>query len=496
MSTGVAQQMDNLKKSIDDCKESLGLMIYTSFEPLIKSAGEAAKKIAESFNTAARNAANQNTYEKTGRLPDNYKDAKSLYDNLQDQRKAMVNIAGLGHPNENTEYALKLVNKDFARLVEEMEKLEKVMPYLGQGDAYSNLNKPDRGTPPSAIQAYSGPQVVGPSGSIGNLIETAYGFFLSSGLAADLFSWAQGQAKLEEDALFSGETIIGNAGTLVDNPQINNPGDLRDILGIDAFKAELRASFVDASGYRKSEVGQISGAAADASSGDSGFLAILESAGGAFGSIANLFNSSLGSMLGSLGSVQALLSPIQTILGAAMDVLGPVINDTLAPLVGALKIVGKAIGEILSPVIKALSPIIQALGEAFAWFYNNVLRPVGNALYASIMVIVNGIINFGTLVGNIITHILEPSKWKAGTLSVNWSELYANGPLKDAISTSDLAKAGATAYTSSTGTAATYSGAQNITFNFFNQGNVVGAGGMQELAQIIDSLIRQNARYA
>jgi hypothetical protein len=46
------------------------------------------------------------------------------------------------------------------------------------------------------------------------------------------------------------------------------------------------------------------------------------------------------------------------------------------------------------------------------------------------------------------------------------------------------------------GGGATYTGGQTITFNFYNQGNVVGSGGMQELAVTIDGLIKQNARYA
>lgn len=49
---------------------------------------------------------------------------------------------------------------------------------------------------------------------------------------------------------------------------------------------------------------------------------------------------------------------------------------------------------------------------------------------------------------------------------------------------------------SSPGRGAQYTGSQPITFNFYNQGNVVGAGGMEELAAIIDSLIKRNARYA
>lgn len=49
---------------------------------------------------------------------------------------------------------------------------------------------------------------------------------------------------------------------------------------------------------------------------------------------------------------------------------------------------------------------------------------------------------------------------------------------------------------SSPGAAAQYTGSQPITFNFYNQGNVVGSGGLEELAMLIDSIIKRNARYA
>jgi hypothetical protein len=45
------------------------------------------------------------------------------------------------------------------------------------------------------------------------------------------------------------------------------------------------------------------------------------------------------------------------------------------------------------------------------------------------------------------------------------------------------------------GAGASYTGAQAITFNFFNQGNVVGSGGMEELAAIINGIIKRDQRY-
>lgn len=43
---------------------------------------------------------------------------------------------------------------------------------------------------------------------------------------------------------------------------------------------------------------------------------------------------------------------------------------------------------------------------------------------------------------------------------------------------------------------ASYTGSQAITFNFYNQGNVVGSGGLEELANLLDSILRRNSRYA
>jgi len=51
-------------------------------------------------------------------------------------------------------------------------------------------------------------------------------------------------------------------------------------------------------------------------------------------------------------------------------------------------------------------------------------------------------------------------------------------------------------YSGGSSSGASYSGSQAITFNFYNQGNVVGQGGLEELAAIIQGILQRNARYA
>jgi hypothetical protein len=85
--------------------------------------------------------------------------------------------------------------------------------------------------------------------------------------------------------------------------------------------------------------------------------------------------------------------------------------------------------------------------------------------------------------------------WNGIVDAVNWALGWAGVNLKHA-TLADTKAAGTDKTATTGGAGASYTGSQSITFNFYNQGNVVGSGGLQELANIIDSLIKQNARYA
>lgn len=207
------------------------------------------------------------------------------------------------------------------------------------------------------------------------------------------------------------------------------------------------------------------------------------------------FISSLMGGIKAFSIIQQVMNPLYVIMQAMFEVLEPVINELLQPIIGILKIIGQTLGRVLAPILQALSPVIDAVASAFIWFYNSIMRPIGNAIYATVMMLVNHFLNFGDLLKNISKNILDPSKWKSGKRETDWMDLYEQGPLAE-IDRDDLDEAGRTDTAGSPGVGATYAGSQPITFNFYNQGNVVGSGGLEELAILIDAILKRNARYA
>jgi len=182
------------------------------------------------------------------------------------------------------------------------------------------------------------------------------------------------------------------------------------------------------------------------------------------GPLADMF----GGLLGPLASVQAIMDPLGTILGSMMEVLGPLIDEALEPVIGVLKIFGKIFAAVLIPVLNILTPIIKLNADMMLWFANKIIIPVGNLFIA----IMRGIILALNKIPGV--NIKKPGY----------------------IDTMSLDDASDTGPGSTTGTGASYTGSQPIIFNFYNQGNVVGSGGFEELAEIIDGLIKRNARYA
>jgi len=202
-----------------------------------------------------------------------------------------------------------------------------------------------------------------------------------------------------------------------------------------------------------------------------------------------LLGDTFGEILGPLSQFQALMDPLGTIFSGMMEVLGPLIDSLLTPLVGILKIVGQTIGKILAPALELLAPIITKFSELFVFMFNYVVVPVYNAVRWVFNKITNGFIAFA----NGILAIIDAIPFvNVGRISYVADD---NGFL-DKISLDDVNAAGAASSSGSSGSGASYSGSQSITFNFYNQGNVVGSGGLEELALLIQSILQRNARYA
>lgn len=158
------------------------------------------------------------------------------------------------------------------------------------------------------------------------------------------------------------------------------------------------------------------------------------------------------SMMGPIGMITELLNPLGVILKGVFEVIGPLIEEALQPLMDVLLLFGGLIGKTLAPVIQFFAKIIKGIADGIVWMINAVIKAINWVL---------------------------PKKWEIGLVSLP--------------SSSGDARSGSG---SGSGAGASYTGSQPITFNFFNQGNVVGAGGLEELAALIESIIRRNERYA
>jgi hypothetical protein len=182
-----------------------------------------------------------------------------------------------------------------------------------------------------------------------------------------------------------------------------------------------------------------------------------------------------------------------------MNILGPAIDKILTPIFNVLTSFGEQIGE-------ALLPLFEFLGETIlpvVMFNLKGLAVALEVLMSPVRFLADLFKWLGQAMQDFFFNLTNPI-WESDRETSAFSSDAFTG-LADriaAIWANDYTKgtvARASTYTmggASGGGGATYTGGQRITFKFYNQGNVVGSGGMQELAVTIDGLIKQNARYA
>jgi hypothetical protein len=218
---------------------------------------------------------------------------------------------------------------------------------------------------------------------------------------------------------------------------------------------------------------------------------------GVLGQIGSAIGSAFGSVASTVASLKGVMDPLVVVFTSMFSTLGPVLNQVLAPVIGAFAVLGTALAQILTPIVQALSPVITFLAEGFVWLYNNCIVPAGNALSAFATSIINTFVNIGTLVDNMIH-----GRWGnlgQGMVGTDIATLYANGPLK-AISQDALGEAGrsymgtdsggnSTGYSSST----TVEQAAPIYVYLTINGSVFGSGGPEEVGRELAEALK---RYA
>jgi len=250
----------------------------------------------------------------------------------------------------------------------------------------------------------------------------------------------------------------------------------------------------------------------------------------------------LSGLAGAFSMITQIMDPINLILRGFFETLGPAIEQTIKPLFDALYNVGAYLAEALYPILNALAPtfsivadiIMRTLGpalnmlspivELLATILTIFVVPIFKAVAAALEVFMSPVRYLGDLFAY-VGRVLADFAWNVGhpfnqrdTAGTFSSDAFSglnervaailaadySGTLTQSTGftavTAGTYQPGDTAALSSnyagTNSGASYTGAQAITFNFFNQGNVVGSGGLEELAMIIQGILNRNARYA
>jgi hypothetical protein len=229
-------------------------------------------------------------------------------------------------------------------------------------------------------------------------------------------------------------------------------------------------------------------------------------------------------LISSISVVNVLIAIIKLVMEGFMDSMGPAIDTVMKPLIDSFKMIGQIGSESLFPILNALAPLFSVLGNALLSVVGpltDLLAPaisfVGAILSAVLIPIIKGL-------AVVIEILMAPIKWlgdlfqwvgkvlsdfawnithwfnqrnTAGKFSSDaftglddriqdiWNDTGSTVSPSDTLVGNDTPTNGAS-----------YTGSQHITFNFYNQGNVVGSGGLEELALLIDSILKRNARYA
>jgi len=161
--------------------------------------------------------------------------------------------------------------------------------------------------------------------------------------------------------------------------------------------------------------------------------------------------------------VTAMMSALSVVVKAAYDVVAPTIDSLLRPIVGILAILGQTIGKILLPATIALTPIIEFVTNGFVLLYNYAIKPFANAVIWIIASLYN-------LIADTINAVLGALD-NIPFVDINWrmKKQDVNSLMLGDLTTAQLDRAGSSAGVgyAGGGAAASYTGGQNITNNFY-----------------------------
>lgn len=251
---------------------------------------------------------------------------------------------------------------------------------------------------------------------------------------------------------------------------------------------------------------------------------VLSNATESFGEAGELI-SELAQNMATMGPViGAIVTALKYVIEGLAETIGPMLEDVVTYGLEPLREIGRVIGDLIKPLLEELMPLFKDSAESFISVINEIgaalkpvisliataIRPILDQLrntlkfiepvikvISKVLVSFTGVIEY---IGQVLTHwVATILNWMAGLNLFGWKPFEglritdpgAPGPFNEFMdkrySSIESAGESATMGTSSqlAVSSASYRGATSVTINIYQEGPLVGDGGMRQFAQMI-----------
>lgn len=192
---------------------------------------------------------------------------------------------------------------------------------------------------------------------------------------------------------------------------------------------------------------------------------------GTAGDVASALANNMATMGPALGS---LMTGLEFVFQGLSEVVGPELERMMTALIEPLVAIGKALGSFILPILQLLTPVLNVIAKAII-VVSSTFQYIGQLLQHWVATVLNWLAGLNLLGWRPFAGLSTYDPGHPGSFGS-----YIQNNLNSFDSASEASVATDTAVSS-----ASYRGATQVTINIYQNGPVVGDGGMREFARMI-----------
>ena len=192
---------------------------------------------------------------------------------------------------------------------------------------------------------------------------------------------------------------------------------------------------------------------------------------GTAGEVASSLANNMATMGPALGG---LMTGLEYVFQGLSQVIGPELEQMMTALIQPLIEIGKAIGSLILPILKILTPVLKTIAKVVI-VVSSTFQYIGQLLQHWVATVLNWLASLNILGWRPFAGLSTYDPGSPG----NFGSYIQNN-----LNSFDSATAGSVS-TETAVSSASYRGATQVTINIYQNGPVVGDGGMREFARMI-----------